>query len=300
MIFPPSLKTASTIALVAPSGRINLEIIPHTCNYLQALGYNVIVGNNASGNFFQFSGTDSERIADLQQMLDSPDIDAIWCLRGGYGLIRIIDKLNFKQFIKHPKLLLGFSDITVLHACLNNQLQVSSIHCSMAKYLLESPINNDDIQNTLRLLKGELPNYQLSTNPLNRTGESIGMMTGGNLSLLYALRGTPYDFDPTGKILFIEDLSEYLYHLDRMMHNLRLGGILERISGLVVGQFTEMKDNDTPFGQSAYGIIRSAVDSYDYPVLFDFPAGHATPNYPLILGQKATLKVTQTSCSLTY
>jgi muramoyltetrapeptide carboxypeptidase len=300
MIFPSALKPGSTIGIIAPSGRINPDIVAPTCDFFQKLGYQVVLGNYIANNHFQFSATDEERLADLQSMLDSPDVDAIWCFRGGYGLIRIIDQLDFSQFLLKPKLFLGFSDITVMHACLQNKYGIGSIHSSMAKYLLETPFHNTDIQATINIIKGEMPEYQIIPNSLNRLGKAEGILTGGNLSLLYALRGTPYDFNPEGKILFIEDLNEYLYHLDRMMHNLKLGGVLAKISGLIVGQFSDMKDNDTPFGQTAYEIIRSAVDEYDYPVIFDFPAGHSVPNYPLYLGKTIAISSESDNCVICY
>lgn len=300
MIFPSALKPGSTIGLIAPSGRINPDIIQPTFEFFQSLGYQIVLGKYITNNHFQFSATDEERLADLQQMLDSPDIDAIWCFRGGYGLIRIIDKIDFSRFLLKPKLFLGFSDITVMHACLQNKFGIGSIHSSMAKYLIETPFESVDIQATINIIKGEMPQYQITPNQLNRLGKAEGILTGGNLSLLYALRGTTYDFNPEGKILFIEDLNEYLYHLDRMMYNLKLGGVLAKISGLIVGQFSDMKDNDTPFGQSAYEIIRSAVEEYDYPVVFDFPAGHALPNFPLYLGKSITINSESKYCTIHY
>lgn len=298
MIIPPYLHPGSTIGIVPPAGKVNPNYIVNAKQFLEARGYNVLISDNANSNYFQFAGTDEERLVAVQRFLEDQSINAILFARGGYGSIRIIDKLDFEKFQQHPKWLIGFSDITVFHAKAS-QLNIASIHSPMSSSM-DINCANDDIKLTMQLLKGKLDIKQPSPHPLNKKGCADGILTGGNLSLIYALRGTQLDIDPKGKILFIEDLNEYLYHLDRMMHNLKLGGILENISGLIVGQFTSMKDNDSPFGQEAYQIINEVVKEYNYPVIFDYPAGHVDVNYPLVFGKRAEMEVGDEYVTINY
>ena len=299
MFFPPFIKNYATIGLAAPAGHVAPEVVDQAKRILGDAGFKVISGRYIDQSHHQFAASDTARLADLQQMLDHPDIDIILCLRGGYGTIRIVEQLDFTLFKKHPKWLIGFSDITVLHAAFQNE-GISSIHAAMPKSWRNEEGLTDDFNLLLKFLKGEWTSYNTTPHPLNRAGEASGVLRGGNLSLLYALRGTPYDFNPDGTILFIEDLSEYLYHIDRMMHNLKLGGVLRKISGLVVGHFTDLKDNNTPFGQTVEEIIMEAVREYDYPVLFGFPAGHQSPNYPMVLGSRVKVTVDNEGGQLSY
>jgi muramoyltetrapeptide carboxypeptidase len=300
MIFPHFIKEGSTIGIVAPAGRIDVESIRYAEKLLSERGFNVILGEHLLNAFYQFAGNDAHRLWDLQQMLDRQDVDAIFCARGGYGAVRVIDQIDWAGFSMHPKWIVGYSDITVLHAALQNRLGIASIHGPMPKNFSSKLMDDPDMDWLFKILSGEMPNYQIPPHPFNRAGSTSGVLTGGNLSLLYALRGTKFDITPIGKILFIEDVGEYLYHLDRMMHNLKLGGVLEQISGLVVGQFTGMKDNDTPFGFSADEIILEAVKEYDYPVIFNFMAGHSPLNLPLVLGKTVTLHVNPEGAELMF
>jgi muramoyltetrapeptide carboxypeptidase len=300
MIFPHFIKKGSTIGIIAPAGRIDIESIRYAEKLLIDRGFKVEFGEHVLNAFYQFAGNDAHRLSDLQQMLDRQDIEAILCARGGYGAIRIVNELDWTGFLKHPKWIVGYSDITVLHSVLQNQLGMASIHGIMPKNYSSKLMDDPDMDWLFRILMGNLPSYHIPSHQLNKTGSATGELTGGNLSLLYALRGTKYDIDPKGKILFIEDVGEYLYHLDRMIHNLKLGGILEQISGLVVGQFSEMKDNDTPFGFSAYEIVHEAVKDYNYPVLFNFMAGHSPLNLPLVFGKTVTLHVTSEGAELMF
>ncbi len=300
MIFPQFITENATIGIVAPAGKVDTEVIHYTEKFLGAMGYRVVLGDHVKNTFHQYAGNDHHRASDLQMMLNRTDIDAIFCARGGYGTIRIIDAIDFTHYLEHPKWIVGFSDITVLHACLQNRLGVASIHGPMPKNFAKKSADDQDIVNLFSMLKGQLPDYKIAPNKLNRNGEADGILVGGNLSLIYSLRGTAYDFDPKGKILFIEDLSEYLYHLDRMMQNLRISGFLSKLSGLVVGQFSDMKDSETPYGFSAQEIIKAAVEDYDYPVVFDFPAGHDHLNQPLVLGKRVTLTATNCHCTLAF
>ncbi|WP_430812344.1 MULTISPECIES: S66 peptidase family protein [unclassified Carboxylicivirga] len=300
MILPKPLKKGDTIGIVAPAGKIAAEAIHYAEKLLHSMGYQVVLGKNVFNTFHRFAGNDAHRAADLQEMLNRTDIDTILCARGGYGTLRIIDKIDFTHYRKQPKWLVGFSDITVLHAALQNCLGIASLHGPMPKNFCDKSKEDEDLVNLFKVLHGHRPAYTIRPHDHNRIGEAEGVLSGGNLALLYGLRATPYDTDPQGKILFIEDVGEHLYHLDRMMHNLKISGFLADLSGMVVGDFTEMKDNDEPFGQSAYDIIKAAVDDYDYPVLFGFPAGHSHLNQPLIMGHNVNLQVTDDVCQLIF
>ncbi len=300
MIFPKSLEKGSTIGIVAPAGKIEAEAIHFAEKCLHKRGYKVVVGENVCNTFHQFAGNDAHRAADLQHMLNSKDIDAIFCARGGYGTIRIIDEIDFTHYLEYPKWIVGYSDITVLHAALQNKIGVASIHGPMPKNFPDKSEDDEDIMNLFDLLHGQLPDYKIKPNKLNRTGEAEGILIGGNLSLIYAMRATQLDPNPHGKILFIEDVGEYIYHLDRMMQNLKLSGFLKELNGIVIGDFTEMKDNDEPYGQSVFEVIKEAVDEYDYPVMFGFPAGHNHLNQPLVLGKRVSMKVANCSCQLSF
>lgn len=288
---PPLLKPGALFGLVSPAGKTDPEALTLAEKFLSEHGYRSIRGLNAAGSYHQFAGRDSDRLFDLQTMMDAPDVDVIWCVRGGYGAIRIVEQLDWQGMKRHPKWLVGFSDITVLQAALFKECGMPSVHGPMPKNMLSQGTKPAHWLRLLNILRTGRLYYHSASHFLNRYGNASGTLIGGNLSMLVALRGTPYDFDPRGKILFIEEVGEKLYHLDRMMYNLKLGGKLEGLAGLVVGHLSEMTDNETPFGSSAEEIIHQAVEAFDYPVLFGFPAGHDVPNEPLILGREVTIKV---------
>ncbi|MCW3806104.1 S66 peptidase family protein [Plebeiibacterium marinum] len=298
MIFPPPIKKGDTIGIVAPAGKIEQNIVEQAISRIEKMGYIVKTAPSIHNHYFNFSSTDENRRKDLQDFLDDQNINAILCTRGGYGTIRIIDNIDFTKFRENPKWVIGFSDITVLHAAIQ-QNGIASIHGPMCKSFLNYTNTSVDIDVLFSFLEGEAPEYIINPYPTNRPGTACGDIIGGNLSLLHALRGTKFDFNPEGKILFIEDLSEYLYHLDRIMFNLKLGGVLEKLNGLVVGQFTEMKDNEIPFGETIEEIIYKSVAEYDYPVAFNFPSGHIETNFPIILGDYIELKVETNQVSIT-
>jgi muramoyltetrapeptide carboxypeptidase len=300
MIFPRFINEGATIGIVAPAGKIDAETIEFSKELLHKLGYKVVTGEHLLSSYHQFAGSDQKRTADMQHFLNSTDVDVVMCARGGYGTNRIIKSLDFTHFLQNPKWIVGFSDITVLHSKLQNRLGVASVHGPMPKNLAGKSTDNNDITTLFNILKGNLPTYEVPTNTLNREGVAEGELIGGNLSILYSLRGTSLDFDPHGKILFIEDVGEKLYHLDRMMMNLKNGGVLKCLRGLVVGEFSEMVDSDTPFGATAYEIIYDAVKEYDYPVLCGFPAGHGEVNHPLVLGKRVSLSVTHSKGVLEF
>ncbi|MDP1745373.1 MAG: LD-carboxypeptidase [Bacteroidota bacterium] len=287
---PPFLKKGDKIGIIAPARKISKEEIQSAIDIFNAWGLEVVLSKNLFNADNQFSGTENERAEALQIMLNDDSIKAIISARGGYGTIRIIDKIDFTNFKKHPKWIIGYSDITVLHSHINN-FGIETLHATM-------PINftkNAEATETLRkALFGEQLNYEVESYPLNRKGKAEAELIGGNLSLIYALTGSVSDIDTKGKILFIEDLDEYLYHIDRMMLNLKRSGKLDHLAGLIIGGMTDMKDNTIPFGKTAEEIIIDAVKEYDYPVCFNFPAGHVEKNLALYFGRVVKLKVADT------
>jgi len=304
MIIPPFLHKGDLIRIISPAGSIDSDLIKGSEDFLISWGLQVLRGVNASNQEGRFAGNDKQRLNDLQEALDDPKCKAILCSRGGYGTIRLIDKINLDAFRKSPKWLIGYSDITMLHALLQME-GYASIHGGMAKMLSgqlypEPTGTNPEPAILLHdILWGSLPEYTTQKHPLNRLGEVSGTLTGGNLSILYSLRGTPYDHIPEGSILLIEDIGEKPYVIDRIMHNLKLGGILKRIAGLIVGQFTDY-DEDPEFGMSVTEIISEAVSDYTYPVCFDFPSGHVERNLPFIEGGTVKLNVTENGAKLSY
>jgi muramoyltetrapeptide carboxypeptidase len=291
MKFPPFLIKGDKISIISPAGKIDRSIVEHGAELLQEQGFEVEIGKHAFDEEGVFAGSDESRAADMQKAIDDKKVKAIISSRGGYGSLRIQQRLNWSGFFKKPKWIIGFSDITVYHAYLSNH-KIASIHGVMPAFFERDGINTESFIKTINLLKGDITEYSIQPHPLNRLGDSNGILTGGNLSILQSLRGTPLDFSPKGKILFIEDIAEYRYHIDRMMTNLKVGRVLERISGLIVGYFSEMKDGETPYSKNAYEIIRDAIEDYRYPVLFNFPAGHKLPNLPLLFGSKISLNIT--------
>jgi muramoyltetrapeptide carboxypeptidase len=291
MITPPYLAKDDKIGIIAPARCINFDEVHPSIRVFQKWGLEVVLGTNIFRKCNQFAGKDELRLADLQQMLDDDSIRAVICARGGYGTVRIIDKVDFTAFLKRPKWVVGYSDVTVLHSHIQRHLGIETLHAVM-------PINittdetSDDAQDTLKnALLGKLRSYSYPATPLSRPGETEGILTGGNLSILYSLMGSASEIDTTDKILFIEDVDEYLYHIDRMMMNLKRAGKLGKLKGLIVGSMERMNDNKVPYGKTANEIIAEAVAEYNYPVCFDFPSGHGENNLALILGRKVKLNV---------
>lgn len=296
MITPPYLKKGNTIGIVAPAKWISQDKYPAIIQFIEEKGYNIIRGQSTFAEHGPFAGTDDLRLNDMQRMIDNSEIDAIFCLRGGYGTIRIIDNLNIESLKTNPKWIVGFSDITILHNSLSN-IGVESIHGQM-------PINFDNKKESTHklfdVLEGKHISYKFESNTLNKTGSAHGILTGGNLAILCSLLGTPLDTEWNNKILFIEEVGEYLYKLDRMMHQLKLSGKLNNLAGLVVGGLSSMEDNTPKFGQTAQEIIFEIVKEYDFPVCFDFPAGHIPNNQPLIMGRKIEIEVDNNYTNLIF
>ena len=297
-MIPPYLKPSDQIRILSPSGTVNPDYIDGAKTVLASWGLTVTEGDYARTEFGRFAGTKEQRTADLQLALDDPSVKAILCSRGGYGLAQIIDRLDFTAFATSPKWLIGFSDISILHSAISN-LGIASIHGIMGMHLSKLPVDSDQVQNLKNILFGKLPVYTFSGEPANRMGNVRGKLIGGNLSVLIGLRGSSYDLNYGNAILFIEDVGEKPYQIDRMLQNLRLGGILGQISGLIIGQFSECEE-DPLMMQSMQEIILSAVNEYDYPVCFNFPAGHVDYNLPLVLGAKVSLNVSKNGVELIF
>lgn len=296
MQLPPSLKIGDEIRIISPSGNIAPELIDGAKSRLQKWRLSVSEGAFARSSFGRFAGTKEERINDLQQALDDNSVKAILCSRGGYGLSQIIDKIDFSNFVKQPKWLIGFSDVTILHNAISLH-KIASLHAVMAKGLSELSSNAASLTEVKKILFGGLPRYSVPVHRFNRAGEVNAKLIGGNLAVFMGLRATPYDLDFKDSILFMEDIGEKPYQVDRMIQNLRISGALSRLSGLVVGQFAEYEE-DAEMKQSLYGIIADAVKEYDYPVCFGFPAGHVDYNLPLIIGKEYHLEVGETEVLL--
>ena len=297
MIQPLYLQKGDSVAIVSTARKISSDKIIPAIKLLENWGLNVIIGETIGSEENQFAASDEKRIADFQQMLDNPKVKAIWCARGGYGTVRLIDKLDFSAFKKYPKWIVGYSDITVLHSHIHN-FEIETLHATM-------PINiENNSKQALATLKmslfGKSLSYEIPADEKNKTGNASGELVGGNLSVLYSLLGSNSSIKTNGKILFIEDLDEYLYHIDRMCMNLKRNGYFTHLKGLAVGGMTNMHDNEIPFGKTAEEIILDSVSEYDFPVVFNFPAGHLDDNRALILGRKIELNVSPEKTTLKF
>lgn len=291
---PQNLAPGDTLAIISTARKIDVLQMDVVEQLINEWGFRVKWGSSIRNEYHQFCGTDEERAGDLQEAIDDPEIKGILCFRGGYGTIRILDKVDFSSLIQHPKWIVGYSDVTALHGILNN-LGLASIHGTMP---VNFATNSKEALTSLRnILLGKSNEYHFADHKLNQVGDVRAELIGGNLSMIYSIAATPYDYNFEGKILFIEDLDEYLYHIDRMMQNLKHRGVLAKIAGLMVGGMTDMNDNSVPFGFSAEQIISQAVSGYDYPVCFGFPAGHIADNRALIIGKECYLSVSDSGVS---
>ena len=295
---PPLLKQGDTIAIVCTARKIDIKELQSALDLFDNWGLKVLLGKSIFLKENQFAGSDAARADDLQAMLDNKEIKAIVVARGGYGTVRIIDTLNFKKFKKHPKWIVGFSDITVLHSHIHKHFGIETLHAPMPLGFNKN--TPTCLQNLQDALFGKKLQYQFQTIKPNKPGKAKGKLVGGNLSVLYSLSGSVSDTNTDGKILFIEDLDEYLYHIDRMMMQLKRSGKLEKLKALLVGGFTEMKDNAVPFGKTAYEIIAEHVSEYDYPVAFNIYAGHIFDNNPLIFGRKIKVNISEYNCEILF
>ena len=296
---PPYLKKGDTIAISCPAGYMPREKAQTCIETIQQWGFEVMVGKtlgSKSKNYF--SGNDETRLNELQAMLDDEGIKAILCGRGGYGISRIIDQIDFTRFKKNPKWIIGFSDITLLHAHINRNFKITTLHAPMAAAFNNGENKNEFIDSLHKALIGKKAKYACKADPFNRLGEAKGELIGGNLTLITHLIGTKSDINTKNKILFIEDIGELIYSTDRMLHQLKRSGKLTNLSGLIVGGFTDVKDTERPFGKKVKELIKDILQDYDYPVCFDFPVGHKKENYALKIGGDFQLKITNTKVLL--
>jgi len=301
MIKPPFLKKGDRIGIVSPAKTIKPAEVKAAVRVLQRWGLVPVFGRHLYSAKHQFAGSDDERTEDIQEFLDDNSIKAILSSRGGYGSARIIDHLDFSNFVEHPKWVIGYSDITVFHNHIHTHFNIETLHAVMPINFPLDFSENDAVKSLGRALFGDLSGYKLFDKcEILREGKAEGVLVGGNLSMLYSLSGTNSDINTKGKILFIEDLDEYLYHVDRMMMNLKKSGKLENLKGLIVGGMTDMNDNTIPFGATAEEIIWDAVKEYDYPVITHFPAGHQEENSALFLGAHIQIDAKESVFELSF
>jgi muramoyltetrapeptide carboxypeptidase len=291
MIIPPYLQKGSTIGITCPAGAVNSEEMQPMFAQLEAWGFNLKIGKTIGTSFNKFSATDADRLADLQSMLDDDAIEAVFFGRGGYGVVRILDQIDFTQFKQKPKWLLGYSDITAFHSHLNNQMKISSIHAHMGGGYKPNDFDALSTQSIFDVITGKPIQYVIPAHAMNRVGVAKGELVGGNLALLSDLVGTDSDIHTQGKILFIEDIGEYKYNIDRMLWQLLRAGKLSQLAGLIVGGFTDTQDNPVPFGMTEYEIVWEKVKDFSYPVCFDFPVGHQARNMALKVGMQYQLAI---------
>ncbi|GHU94870.1 peptidase S66 [Bacteroidia bacterium] len=283
----PFLHTGNKVGIVAPARKVSTEDVQPAIATLEGWGLQVVLGQHIFDQEHQFAGTDQARAADLQKLIDDPDVRAIFCVRGGYGCARLLPHINFAALQRHPKWIVGYSDITAFHLALA-QMDIPSIHGTMPIHFTAE--HRESVASLRQMLWGEWQGYRWDAQPLNVNGTAQGILRGGNLSLLYSLQATPYALAAQDTILFIEDVDEYLYHIDRMMLNLALSGVLRQLKGILVGGMTQMKDNTIPYGKTAYEIIAQHTQSLGIPVVFGFAAGHQKPNKALPLGTRVQLQ----------
>ncbi|MGV6828432.1 MAG: S66 peptidase family protein [Flavobacteriales bacterium] len=298
---PTYLKRGDCVAIVSTARKILPAEIQNAQHLLESWGLKTRIGRTIGAKNNQFAGDDIFRAQDFQEQLDDPKINAIWCARGGYGTVRMIDLLDFSTFIKQPKWLIGYSDVTVLHSHIHN-IEIQTLHSFMPIDVSETGngISKIAVESLKNALFGKKLTYNLSVNKFNKNGRGKGVLIGGNLSILYSLCGSNSAIQTNRKILFIEDLDEYIYHIDRMMQNLKRNNLLKNLSGLIVGGMTKMHDNTIPFGKTVKEIILDTVSEYDFPVVFNFPAGHQKNNQTLIFGNVIDLEVSDNKVALQY
>jgi muramoyltetrapeptide carboxypeptidase len=306
ILVPPYLKTGDTVGITCPAGYITEKEVAAAVQQIENWGFRVKLGVTVGKREFTLGGTDEERTADFQQLLNDKSVKAIMCARGGYGLVRIVDKLNFEKFLLHPKWIIGFSDITVLHSHVHRNYKVASLHSKMCNSFPEDwtraePIQIETIFSIRDALKGIKMSYPIVPNEQNKKGVARGVLVGGNLKTIETLAASKSDIRTTGKILFVEDTGEYLYSIDRMFWNLKRTGKLDKLAGLIVGGF-KVKPSEDPaeeFGKNLQEIVLEKVKEFQYPVCFDFPVGHQKNNYALKCGLMHALKVSTDNCTLT-
>ena len=302
LIRPPYLKTGDTVAIVAPSGilRNRTAEVEQAKNLLKSWGLQVVVGKHVFNQNFHFAGTDQERYEDLQKAMDDPTISAIWCARGGYGTVRILDKLNFTKFKKHPKWVIGYSDITALHNQIHNE-GFESLHAMMCTSMQDDASSISETIETFKdALFGKPLNYTLQGSKYNKEGIVSGQLVGGNLTILHTMLGSKTSINTAGKILFIEEIGEYEYHIDRMLQSLKRAGYFDNCKGVLVGDITKVRKNTTPWGVPVQQLILDVLADYNIPVAFNMPAGHEKDNRALILGRTVEMTVSKEKSTIAF
>ncbi len=303
-VIPPYLKKGDLVGISSPAGYITMEDVQPAIMKLKEWGFTVKVGSTVGKKDFTFGGTDQERAKDFQELLDDKNIKAILCARGGYGVVRIIDKFDFTKFVQKPKWILGFSDVTVLHCHISKNFGITSIHSKMcnsfpADWFTADTIQKETIESIRKCLTGEKMQYEFEANTKNKMGIAEGVLTGGNLKTIESLAGSKSDINTAGKILFLEDTGEYLYSIDRMFWNLKRSGKLNKLKGLIIGGFKNKKDDEgEEFGKTLEEIVLEKMKGFNYPVCFDFPVGHQKNNFALKCGIKYKLILNTDSCTL--
>ena len=294
---PNLIQKGDTIGILALACKVNFEILKPAIKLMEKIwGLKVILGESLASEYHQFAGDDTVRANDFQIMLDNPEIKAIFSARGGYGSSRLLDSIDFTAFQKQPKWVVGFSDITAVH-CHIHTLHIESLHATMPKLFLQEG-GEESLESLRKILFGEEANYKIEPHKLNRLGVGEGQIIGGNLAILTHIIGSKSDINYDGKILFLEDVNEYLYNIDRMMIQLKRNGKLQNLAGLIVGSFSDCQDNQVPFGKTAYEIIEEAVADYDFPVCYGFPVGHEVDNWAMPCGREVSLSVEEYGVSL--
>lgn len=294
---PPHLKKGDTVAIIATARKIDVSTLQPGIKLLESWGLKVILGKTIGMEQNQLAGADWQRATDFQEMLDNPSVKAIWAAKGGYGTVKIVDRVDFSNFKKNPKWIIGFSDVTVLHSHMN-QLGFQTLHAMMA---ISAPSATTAAKESLRkTLFGEKLSYSIPFHAFNQLGQAKGELVGGNLSVLYSIQGSISEVDLNNKILFLEDLDEYLYHIDRMMTNLKRNGSLKNLKGIIIGGMTSMNDNDIPWGKNALEIIQECVKDLNIPVAYNFPAGHIKDNRALILGAIISFEVSKKETKVVF
>ncbi len=300
IIIPPYLSPGATVGIVCPAGYMDAEKAAKCIQTLGDWGYKVVTGKTLGGDSNNyFSGTDDERLSDLQEMLDDDSIDAILCGRGGYGTSRIVDRLNFKKFIRHPKWIIGFSDVTVLHAHIYRNYKIATLHAPMAAAFNGDGYANEYIGSLKNAMEGTPARYECAPHVFNVIGDVTAPLVGGNLSLINHLLGTPSELKTKNRIFFLEDVGEQLYNIDRMFVQLKRSGKLAKPAGLIIGGFTDVKDTERPFGKTIMEMIHSHLEGVEYPVCFGFPVSHDKENVALKIGVPYRLRVDHANVKLT-
>ncbi len=294
---PPYLKKGDTIGILATARKVEFKSLQPAIKLAESWGLHVVVGKTIGLDNNQLAGQDWQRATDMQEMMDNPAIKAIWSAKGGYGTVRIVDRLNFWKFKQKPKWIIGFSDMTVLHSHIHT-LGYATLHGLMG--ISVSRATPDAIESFRKALFGEKLEYTIPSHVFNKKGNATGQLVGGNLSVLYSIVGSKSEVDTKGKILFIEDLDEYLYHIDRMMMNLKRNGYFSNVKGIIIGGMTKMRDNDIPWGHNALEIIQDITKEYNIPVCFNFPAGHIQDNRALPFGKEVTMEVIPSGTKLSF